>query len=352
MSSAGGSKTFVARLMQAWDAERRASSDRQEQSGAPVYTFWPGDDVIFTVMPPASIPTRLTFVKDVGKGNFGTVYAAYAEPSLLPLAVKQCSVRQGKDAEYRSLAREVLVGLHGGHRNVMRVDVAFTRHDRLYIACEWCPRGLNKAVDDRRSRDLPFSEPEIRWVMQQLLEGLCYLHGSGILHRDLKSANLLLDRTPPQLAPADAAADAAAAITAGAAARAALAVATATAIGGVAAVGPLPASCSLWSHLPRPPLGGAIVKIADFGLARQTAAAAAEELAAAPAARMTTVGSPLHMAPEVLAAAARYTEKVDLYSVGTILFLLVTGKRSHLYSSSRHAALTRLCSCCLFLPVP
>lgn len=59
-----------------------------------------------------------------------------------------------------------------------------------------------------------------------------------------------------------------------------------------------------------------ILKIADFGFAKTFDASTLSE---------TVCGSPLYMAPEILKG-QKYSSKADLWSVGTILFEMITGK--------------------------
>jgi len=106
-----------------------------------------------------------------------------------------------------------------------------------------------------------FSEEDARSVIHQVLQGVEYLHMRKVVHRDLKLENILLSDKTPQ----------------------------------------------------------ATVKIADFGLARFFADDS--EL-------RTICGSPLYVAPEILdigTSSETYTPAVDMWSVGVILFILLSG---------------------------
>ena len=68
-----------------------------------------------------------------------------------------------------------------------------------YVCCiflQYCPAGsvtdLAKAVKERAER---FSEDLIAYILREVVAGLCYLHSSCVLHRDVKGQNVLLTRT-------------------------------------------------------------------------------------------------------------------------------------------------------------
>ncbi|AQK71913.1 hypothetical protein ZEAMMB73_Zm00001d016905 [Zea mays] len=60
----------------------------------------------------------------------------------------------------------------------------------LYLVFEYMEHDLAGLA---ATPSLKFSEPQVKCYMQQLLCGLDHCHNRGVLHRDIKGANLLLD---------------------------------------------------------------------------------------------------------------------------------------------------------------
>jgi len=60
-----------------------------------------------------------------------------------------------------------------------------------YILLELCHnQSMNELIKRRRR----LTEPEVLYYMMQLIDGTNYMHGTNVIHRDLKLGNLFLDR--------------------------------------------------------------------------------------------------------------------------------------------------------------
>uniref|UniRef100_H3H0P8 Protein kinase domain-containing protein n=1 Tax=Phytophthora ramorum TaxID=164328 RepID=H3H0P8_PHYRM len=85
---------------------------------------------------------------------------------------------------------------NGGHRNVVQSHSHFVHERRLYLVNELCRGGdLHSLVTARLSESKFLDQNEVLSLMQQVLEGVHYLHTTlGVAHRDLSLENVLMSR--------------------------------------------------------------------------------------------------------------------------------------------------------------
>ena len=128
----------------------------------------------------------------IGKGSFGEVYKAMNDKGKL-FAVKQLNMA-GKQHEVEDLLREIEMMKELEHPNIVAYVGACVDEDKglVYIFQEWVPGG---SVAHLLKNFGPFDIGTIRSYTRQILHGLVYLHENGIVHRDIKGGNVLVDDT-------------------------------------------------------------------------------------------------------------------------------------------------------------
>ncbi|XP_015268274.1 PREDICTED: serine/threonine-protein kinase MAK [Gekko japonicus] len=137
------------------------------------------------------------------------------------------------------------------HANVIKLKEVIRENDHLYFVFEYMKENLYQLMKDRNKL---FPESVIRNIMYQILQGLAFIHKHGFFHRDMKPENLLC-------------------------------------------------------------MGPELVKIADFGLAR--------ELRSQPP-YTDYVSTRWYRAPEVLLRSSVYSSPIDIWAVGSIMAELYT----------------------------
>lgn len=207
----------------------------------------------------------------IGEGSFGSVYLALHAVTGELLAVKQVelpNVTKGTESDKKktlmisALKQEIdlLQGLR--HPNIVQYLGTSSDESHLNIFLEYVPggsiAGMLKAYNF-------FKEPLVRNFVRQILEGLAYLHGRDIIHRDIKGANVLVDNK-----------------------------------------------------------GG--VKISDFGISKRADVASANQLPGSGLNRPSLQGSVFWMAPEVVRQSG-HTKKADIWSLGCLIVEMFTGDR-------------------------
>ncbi|KAF5736839.1 mitogen-activated protein kinase kinase kinase NPK1 isoform X1 [Tripterygium wilfordii] len=132
----------------------------------------------------------------IGCGAFGRVYMGMNLDSGELLAVKQVLIavnsasKEKTQAHIQELEEEVKLLKNLSHPNIVRYLGTARENDSLNILLEFVPGG---SISSLLGKFGSFPESVIRMYTKQLLLGLEYLHKNGIMHRDIKGANILVD---------------------------------------------------------------------------------------------------------------------------------------------------------------
>lgn len=135
----------------------------------------------------------------IGEGSFGSVYLALHAITGELMAVKQVelpNVAKGTESDKKknvmiaALQQEItlLQGLR--HPHIVQYLGTSSDEDHLNIFLEYVPGG---SIAGMLKQYNTFQEALVRNFTRQILEGLSYLHGRNIIHRDIKGANILVD---------------------------------------------------------------------------------------------------------------------------------------------------------------
>ncbi|KAA1468474.1 kinase [Dentipellis sp. KUC8613] len=148
--------------------------------------------LVFLASSSSNISVRWQQGRFIGAGAFGSVYLAVNLDSGSLMAVKEIKFQEvpGLPNLYTQIRDELRVMEMLHHPNVVEYYGIEVHRDKVYIFEEYCQGGsLAALLEHGRIED----EGIIQVYTMQLLEGLAYLHSQGIVHRDIKPDNILLD---------------------------------------------------------------------------------------------------------------------------------------------------------------
>ncbi|HET6422497.1 MAG TPA: serine/threonine protein kinase [Planctomycetaceae bacterium] len=137
--------------------------------------------------PPAVVP-GYQIVRRVGSGKYGSVWLAREQNTGKHVAIKFYLHRRGVDWNLLSREVEKLATLYTS-RHIVRLVAVGWDHDPPYYVMEYLENGsLAQKLEQG-----PLAVPEAVRMATRVSQALVHAHGSGILHCDLKPANVLLD---------------------------------------------------------------------------------------------------------------------------------------------------------------
>jgi mitogen-activated protein kinase kinase kinase ANP1 len=137
-------------------------------------------------------PFNWTLLHVIGRGGSSTVYkAATNSSSGLPpyVAVKQIDTESLNALQIRGIQSEIATMRHLSHSHIVQYFRADEGPNRIYMVMEYAAYGSLRQFYQRHG---PLTEGEATYCLQQVLQGLRYLHSQGFAHRDVKCANCLL----------------------------------------------------------------------------------------------------------------------------------------------------------------
>ncbi|OAX80201.1 STE/STE11/CDC15 protein kinase, partial [Emergomyces africanus] len=124
----------------------------------------------------------------LGKGAFGSVYRALNWGTGETVAVKQIKLTDLPKSELRVIMQEIDLLKNLDHPNIVKYHGFVKSIETLNIILEYCENGSLHSISKNFGR---FPENLVGLYMSQVLHGLLYLHEQGVIHRDIKGANIL-----------------------------------------------------------------------------------------------------------------------------------------------------------------
>lgn len=141
---------------------------------------------------PFFFPKRYEPIRCLGTGAYGVVCSAQDSTNKKKVAIKKVSQYTRSVNAAVHILREIrLMRLLGQHKCIITLKNLYTRinRDEIYLVMDYMQADLHQVIQS----DQTLTGLHIQHFMFQLLKGIQYMHACGILHRDLKPGNLLVN---------------------------------------------------------------------------------------------------------------------------------------------------------------
>lgn len=161
----------------------------QQRSGAAKKKKMSDEEILEKLRTIVSVgdPNRkYTKMEKIGQGASGTVYTAIESSTGMEVAIKQMNLSQQPKKEL--IINEILVMRENKHPNVVNYLDSYLVSEELWVVMEYLPGGSLTDVVTETCMD----EGQIAAVCREVLQALEFLHSNQVIHRDIKSDNILL----------------------------------------------------------------------------------------------------------------------------------------------------------------
>ncbi|KAF5280124.1 hypothetical protein FQR65_LT15073 [Abscondita terminalis] len=134
-------------------------------------------------------------IKCIGKGAFGTAVLYKRIPDKTDVVIKEIFLSDMTESEKQLAFNEANVLASLNHPNIIKYLGSFEKDGSLFIEMEYADNGnLAQLINLRKERNKCFKEVDLVDIMTQITSAMAYMHSNKILHRDLKTANIFLNK--------------------------------------------------------------------------------------------------------------------------------------------------------------
>jgi len=168
------------------DQSSNKSSSRQERQKKKKMTDEEIMERLKTIVTVGDPNRKYTKMEKIGQGASGTVYTAIETATGMEVAIKQMNLQQQPKKEL--IINEIVVMKANKHPNVVNFLDAYLVSEELWVTMEYLPGGSLTDVVTETCMD----EGQIAAVCREVLQALDFLHRGHVIHRDIKSDNILL----------------------------------------------------------------------------------------------------------------------------------------------------------------
>ncbi|XP_047197700.1 ribosomal protein S6 kinase alpha-1 isoform X1 [Hippoglossus stenolepis] len=137
--------------------------------------------------------SQFELLKVLGQGSFGKVFLVRKvtppdDNQLYAMKVLKKATLKVRDRVRTKMERDILADVN--HPFVVKLHYAFQTEGKLYLILDFLRGG---DLFTRLSKEVMFTEEDVKFYLAELALGLDHLHSLGIIYRDLKPENILLD---------------------------------------------------------------------------------------------------------------------------------------------------------------
>uniref|UniRef100_A0A5B6ZE99 Protein kinase domain-containing protein n=1 Tax=Davidia involucrata TaxID=16924 RepID=A0A5B6ZE99_DAVIN len=131
-------------------------------------------------------------LEKIGQGTYSSVFRARDLETGRIVALKKVRFDNFEPESVRFMAREIMILRRLDHPNIMKLEGLITSRlsCSIYLVFEYMEHDISGLLS---CPDIKFSEAQVKCYMKQLLSGLEHCHSRGVMHRDIKGANLLVN---------------------------------------------------------------------------------------------------------------------------------------------------------------